>query len=115
MKKLNLRRVKIPSGEINNYPYLKEIAKLNKKIILSTGMSFIREIKDAINILNLNGIKKKITILHCTTDYPASFEDINLDAINTIRKYFNLEVGYSDHTTGHRSTNSSCCKWSYCY
>ena len=101
LKKLNLKRVKIPSGEINNYPYLKEIAKLNKKIILSTGMSFMHEIKDAINTLTLNGIKKKkITILHCTTDYPTSFKDVNLDAINSIKKHFNLQVGYSDHTTG---------------
>lgn len=90
---------KIPSGEITNYPYLVEIAKTQKTIILSTGMSTIEEVGQAVDILNRNGATN-ITLLHCTTDYPTAMEDVNLNAMMTLRQEFNLPVGYSDHTKG---------------
>jgi N,N'-diacetyllegionaminate synthase len=98
-KKISL--IKIPSGEITNYPYLKYAAQFNKKIILSTGMSTIYDIKDALSILKKNGTEmKNITLLHCTTEYPAPFEEVNLRAITSLKKRFGLDVGYSDHTSG---------------
>ena len=90
---------KIPSGEITNYPYLLEIAKTGKKVILSTGMSDMEEIDDAIRVLNENGIKE-ITLLHCTTEYPTPYENVNLYAMNSLRERFGCPVGYSDHTKG---------------
>ena len=90
---------KIPSGEITNYPYLVEIAKTRKKVILSTGMADISEIEAAINVLKENGTTD-ITILHCTTEYPAPIEDVNLNTIQTLRDKFHCSVGYSDHTQG---------------
>lgn len=90
---------KIPSGDITNLPYLIKIAKLNKKIILSTGISTMKEVESAINILEKNG-SGEITILHCTTEYPTPYEDVNLNAMMTMKKYFNLPIGYSDHTKG---------------
>ena len=101
IKKLRLNVIKIPSGEINNYPYLREIGKLNKRVILSTGMSNLNEIKRAIHILQKFGTKKnKITLLHCTTDYPTKAEDVNLSAMITMREKLKTQVGYSDHTNG---------------
>ena len=101
IKKLRLNVIKIPSGEINNYPYLREIGKLNKRVILSTGMSNLNEIKRAIHILQKFGTKKnKITLLHCTTDYPTKVEDVNLSAMITMREKLKTQVGYSDHTNG---------------
>ena len=101
IKKLNLKRIKIPSGEINNLPYLKEVAKLKKEIILSTGMSNTKEINDALKVLIKSGINKdKITLLHCNTDYPSKFEDVNLSAMLSMKKMFDIRVGYSDHTLG---------------
>lgn len=90
---------KIPSGEITNYPYLVSIAKTRKKIILSTGMSTLDEIKAALHVLSDNGAKD-ITLLHCTTDYPTPMEDVNLNAMLTLKKEFRCAVGYSDHTKG---------------
>ena len=90
---------KIPSGEITNYPYLVEIAKTHKPVIMSTGMSNLYEIDNALKVLNNNGAGK-ITLLHCTTEYPAPFEDVNLNAMATMRNKFGLDVGYSDHTLG---------------
>lgn len=90
---------KIPSGEITNYPYLVEIAKTEKPIILSTGMAEIHEIEAALQVLKENGAKD-ITILHCTTEYPASLDNVNLRAIRTLKERFECPVGYSDHTTG---------------
>ena len=90
---------KIPSGEITNYPYLVEIAKTRKKVILSTGMADMSEIEAAINVLKENGTTD-ITILHCTTEYPAPIEDVNLNTIQTLRDKFHCSVGYSDHTQG---------------
>lgn len=96
---LNMKRWKVPSGDITNLPYLIKIAKLEKPIILSTGMSTMEDIESAILILKENG-SQEITILHCTTEYPTPFSDVNLKAMNTIKNEFELPVGYSDHTKG---------------
>ncbi len=90
---------KVPSGEITNYPYLIEIAKTGKDVILSTGMSDMEEIRDAINVLKQNGVKN-ITLLHCTTEYPAPLNEVNLNAMHTLKNEFNCKIGYSDHTKG---------------
>ncbi len=100
LNNLNLKKFKIPSGEITNYIYLKKIASFKKEVILSTGMSTMKEIQNAIRILINNGLKKnKIKLLHCSTDYPAKISSINLKAINSLKKKFKIDVGYSDHTT----------------
>lgn len=90
---------KIPSGEITNYPYLVEIAQSGKDIILSTGMSTLDEVDVALEVLKSNGAGK-ITLLHCTTNYPTPYEDVNLRAMITMRDHCGCEVGYSDHTKG---------------
>ena len=101
LRKLNLGLFKIPSGEITNLPYLSLIGSYNTKIILSTGMADLGEIEQAIRVLEKNGTERnKITLLHCTTEYPAPFEEVNLKAMNTLREAFGTEVGYSDHTEG---------------
>lgn len=98
---LGLDLFKIPSGEIINLPFLVKIGKLNKKIILSTGMADLGEIEDALNVLIEQGTKKRnITVLHCNSEYPTPFEDVNLNAMLTIKNAFNISVGYSDHTKG---------------
>ena len=99
---LGLKKIKIPSGEITNYPLLEKIGELNKDIFLSTGMSTLEEINEAVNIFERAGTpQKKITILHCNTEYPTPFCDVNLRAMQTIKKAFtDICVGYSDHTTG---------------
>ena len=99
LNQLNLAIFKIPSGEITNLPYLKKIGKLNKKIILSTGMSTLGEIESALNILKESG-STDITVLHCNTEYPTPIKDVNLKAMNTIKDAFKVKVGYSDHTLG---------------
>jgi N,N'-diacetyllegionaminate synthase len=92
---------KIPSGEITNLPYLRYIGKLNKKIILSTGMSNMDEVKNALDILINSGTKKEnITVLHANTEYPTPMEDVNLRAMATIGNELNVNFGYSDHTLG---------------
>jgi N,N'-diacetyllegionaminate synthase len=90
---------KIPSGEITNLPYLIEIGKLKRKVILSTGMSILSEISDALEILKKSGTTE-ITLLHCNTAYPTPYEDVNLNAMQTLKDAFNLPIGYSDHTPG---------------
>ncbi len=91
---------KIPSGEIINHPYLKHIAAKNKPIIMSTGMANLGEVGEAINtILSVNS-KANISLLHCTTNYPAPYEEVNLKAMQTLAVAFKLPVGYSDHTLG---------------
>ncbi len=98
---LGLEIFKIPSGEINNLPYLRAIGKLGKKVILSTGMSDIGEIEDALDILIESGTSKEnVTILHANTEYPTPMEDVNLRAMQTIAETFKISVGYSDHTLG---------------
>ena len=92
---------KIPSGEITNLPYLKHIGKLGKEVILSTGMSSMDEIESAINAIEKSGTpRERITVLHCTTAYPAPMIDVNLHAMQTIHTKFGVNVGYSDHTLG---------------
>jgi N,N'-diacetyllegionaminate synthase len=101
LNKLGLDCFKIPSGEINNLPYLREIGRLNKKVIMSTGMSELSEVRDAIQILITSGTEKtKITVLHCNTEYPTPYEDVNLKAMVTMRDELGVQVGYSDHTLG---------------
>tara|TARA_Y100000385_G_C13107308_1_gene648988 strand:+ start:994 stop:1989 length:996 start_codon:yes stop_codon:yes gene_type:complete len=98
---LGMEIFKIPSGEITNLPYLRYLGKLNKQIILSTGMSNIDEIKDAVEILLEEGTpKEKITLLHANTMYPTPMEDVNLNAMLTIGRTFDITYGYSDHTLG---------------
>lgn len=98
---LNLPLWKIPSGEIINYPYLRKIARQGQTVILSTGMCDMTDIKNALDILIKFGlIKDQITILHCNTEYPTPFEDVNLRAMLTIKEAFGIKVGYSDHTRG---------------
>ncbi len=90
---------KIPSGEITNYPYLVTLAKTGKPVVMSTGMCEMTEIEDAIKVLRENGTKE-IKLLHCNTEYPTPFEDVNLRAMKAMQDRFGLEVGYSDHTKG---------------
>lgn len=90
---------KIPSGEITNYPYLVEIGKTKKKVILSTGMAEMNEIQAAIDVLKENGTED-MTILHCTTEYPAPIKDVHLNVLRTMTDAFGYPVGYSDHTLG---------------
>jgi len=99
--KLGLRIFKIPSGEITNLPYLRKVGSLHKKIIMSTGMADLEEVRTALEVLVLSGTKKEnITILHCNTEYPTRYEDVNLLAMITMRKALKVRTGYSDHTPG---------------
>lgn len=99
LNELGIEIFKIPSGEITNYPYLKKIGMLKKKVILSTGMSYLKEIEEALKVLKENGAND-ITVLHCNTEYPTPMCDVNLNAMNVINEKLNVEVGYSDHTIG---------------
>lgn len=124
VKSLGVETIKIPSGEITNGPFLLKIARSGKSIILSTGMSTLGEIEEALSVLafgltNLDSppsphlferaytsskgqktLKKHVTLMHCTTEYPAPFADINLRAMETLEQAFGLPVGYSDHSQG---------------
>lgn len=98
---LNLGLWKIPSGEVTNYPFLKRIAAFNEPTILSTGMCDMVDVRAAVDALYKNGLSKEnLIVLHCNTEYPTPFEDVNLKAMNALRKEFGVEVGYSDHTKG---------------
>lgn len=98
---LNIGLWKIPSGEITNYPYLKKIAQFGEPVILSTGMCEMQDIEAALKVLTDNGLSKdKISILHCNTEYPTPFKDVNLLAMNELKDRFGVRVGYSDHTKG---------------
>jgi N,N'-diacetyllegionaminate synthase len=98
---LGLEIFKIPSGEITNLPYLRHLGKLNKKIILSTGMSSMDEVKSALKVLVNSGTNKNnITILHANTEYPTPMEDVNLNAMVALGKELDIKFGYSDHTLG---------------
>lgn len=99
LKTLNMKLWKIPSGEITNLPYLIEIAKSKKEIILSTGMSTIHEISEAVNLLKNYGAKK-ISLMHCNTEYPTPMVDVNLKSMHTLYEKFECPIGYSDHTQG---------------
>ncbi len=101
LKQLDLDYFKVPSGEITNVPYLEVVGSFNKPIILSTGMSTLAEVQFAVEILISVGVSRdKITLLHCTSEYPAPYSDVNLMAMLTLKKHFQFEVGYSDHTLG---------------
>ena len=96
---IGMKMWKIPSGEITNLPLLIKIASLHEPIIMSTGMSELSEVEDAVKVLKENGATD-ITLLHCTTEYPAPYEDVNLKSMETMKEKFNLKIGYSDHTRG---------------
>lgn len=101
LAQLGITIAKVPSGEITNLPYLRQVASLFPEVILSTGMATIDEIKDAVKVLTDNGVSKnKITILHCNTEYPTPMEDVNLKAMLHIQRELGVLVGYSDHTLG---------------
>ena len=124
VKKIGLPRIKLASGEITNGPLLLEAALSGKPVILSTGMSTLGEIETALGVLAFGynrlgkppsreafeeayrsqsgqkALKEKVVLLHCTTEYPAPFEDVHLRAMDTMREAFGLPVGYSDHTSG---------------
>jgi len=98
---IGVKRIKTPSGEITNLPYLQRIGAMGKPIILSTGMSTMEEIGDAIEILeNAGSSRDQITVLQCTTEYPAPINEVNLRAMKSIHKEFGVKIGYSDHTEG---------------
>ncbi len=105
---LGMKKIKVPSGELTNIPFIKELANYNVPMIVSTGMSTLSEVKDAVEaIQNVREIKQfkrplneMLTILHCTSNYPAKYKDINLRAMQTLENEFNIPVGYSDHTEG---------------
>lgn len=93
--------VKVPSGEITNLPYLRKVAQQGIPVIMSTGMCELEEVRKALDVLYTNGLQQKdITLLHCNTEYPTPFEDVNLKAMLTLKKEFGVRVGYSDHTKG---------------
>lgn len=101
LHKIGLQMVKIPSGEITNLPYLRKATTLFRKVILSTGMAAVSEIKNAVDVFTNAGINmENITILHCNTEYPTPMEDVNLKAMLHLQHVFGTEVGYSDHTLG---------------
>tara|TARA_Y100000590_G_C15742267_1_gene1020689 strand:+ start:4306 stop:5301 length:996 start_codon:yes stop_codon:yes gene_type:complete len=99
LKKLNMEYIKVASGEIINYPLIKKIAKSKKKIILSTGMSTMKEIGNTLKILKKNGARA-ITLLQCNTEYPTPYEHVNLKAMLTMKNNFKTDVGLSDHSLG---------------
>lgn len=96
---LGMQKWKIPSGDITNLPHLIKIARSGKPILLSTGMSTMEEVETAVSVLRTNGAPD-VTVLHCTTEYPAPIEDVNLRAMNAMGLRFGVPVGYSDHTAG---------------
>jgi N,N'-diacetyllegionaminate synthase len=101
LNELGLETFKVPSGEIINLPYLRKLGGLNKNIILSTGMADLGEIEDALDVLvNSGTTKENIIVLHCNTEYPTPYEDVNLKAMQTIKTAFSVKMGYSDHTQG---------------
>lgn len=98
---LNMDFMKVPSGEITNLPYLRKIANLKIPVIMSTGMSSLGEIESALDVLYKGGLSvEDITLLHCNTEYPTPFIDVNLKAMLTLKQCFGTKVGYSDHTKG---------------
>ena len=106
--RLGVKNIKIASGEITNYPLLRDIGKKASKVFLSSGMSSLQEIKIALKILLNNGLKKKnIVILHCHSDYPTKLRDVNLKAMKSIEESFGTKVGYSDHTLGFETAISA--------
>ncbi len=98
---LGIPLIKVPSGEITNLPYLRRVAHYAKPVVLSTGMATMGEIDDALTVLETGGVNRsQVTVLHCTTEYPAAMADVNLRAMQTIGDTFGVAIGYSDHTLG---------------
>lgn len=93
---LNVDFFKVPSGEITNLPYLRELAKYKRPVILSTGMCTMEDVRAALEVLK----GSDVTVLHCNTEYPTPMKDVNLKAMLTLRDSFNVKIGYSDHTLG---------------
>ncbi len=91
--------IKVPSGEVTNYPYLREVGRTGKRVIISSGMSTLEEIKEAVEVLRGNG-STDITVLHCNTEYPTPYQDVNLRAMVTLGETLETAAGYSDHTQG---------------
>lgn len=96
---MNVSLYKVPSGEITNLPFLQHLARKNKPLILSTGMSTLGEVEEAVQVLQAAGAIQ-LTLLHCVTEYPAPYDEVNLRAMQTLKSAFGLPVGYSDHTSG---------------
>lgn len=96
---MGLQRFKVPSGEITNLPFLEHIASKKRPIILSTGMSTLGEVEEAVHVIKQGGVHD-LTLLHCVTEYPAPYKEVNLRAMQTMKIAFGLPVGYSDHTPG---------------
>lgn len=99
LEKLDIPLYKISSGDLTNVPLLRYISKLNKPMIVSTGMANLGEVETAIEAIEESG-NDKIVLLHCTSNYPTSYEDVNLNAMITLKNAFKLPIGYSDHTVG---------------
>ena len=98
---LDLGLWKIPSGEVTDYPFLKRIAAYNERTLLSTGMCDLQDVRNAVGVLLGNGLSREsLVLLHCNTEYPTPFEDVNLRAMDALRREFGVAVGYSDHTQG---------------
>lgn len=101
LNRMRMPIIKIPSGEITNAPLLQAAGRLRKKIILSTGMSTLNEVEAAIRVLTAAGTSRdSITVLHCHSEYPTRFKDVNLQAMKTMHDKLGVKVGYSDHTLG---------------
>ncbi len=101
LAELGMDFMKVPSGEITNLPYLRKIARLHIPVIMSTGMCSLGDIEAAMYVLTNNGLKEsEISLLHCNTEYPTPFPDVNLNAMLTLKQCFGVRVGYSDHTKG---------------
>jgi N,N'-diacetyllegionaminate synthase len=101
ISQLEMKRFKIPSGEITNLPYLRQIGRIGMPIIISTGMAMLGEIETAIEVLEQAGTPRaKLTVLHCTTEYPTPMNEVNLRAMQSFHAAFGVAVGYSDHTQG---------------
>jgi N,N'-diacetyllegionaminate synthase len=101
LNEFGINLFKIPSGEITNLPYLRQVGNYGKPVILSTGMAEMNEIKEAIKALLLTGLSRDfITALHCSTEYPTPFNNVNLRAMQSMKKELGVKIGYSDHTLG---------------
>lgn len=101
LEPLDMDYYKIPSGEITNLPYLRKIASKHRPVILSTGMCEVEEVEAALQVLEQGGVKRSdIIVLHCNTEYPTPMADVNLRAMDDLRRSLGVEVGYSDHTKG---------------
>jgi N-acetylneuraminate synthase/N,N'-diacetyllegionaminate synthase len=98
---IGLNKIKTSSADLTNYPFLKNIAKYNTDLIISTGMSDLNDIQNSLDVLSKYGQNlDNMTILHCNSEYPTPMNDVNLKAMHTIKSAFNVEIGYSDHTLG---------------